>query len=386
MDKKEMLAKLGGNLISHEIGLREDLMSYQKGKYAYVMAKNGIFKVYRQDAILNCDLLAPTKENTSIPLIEEITQPYQYLLPKIPFEIYINVLDFFKTVYDKDKTEASVMVYYNLYSEGEIEIPSHLQELADKGLDIVGKWYVYAPVQRNSGALTDFKDDELDAYLREKTCKVIEIHSHHTMDAFWSSTDNANQKENMFYGVFGKINTEDKFLLKAVANNGKIYDKLDVTELFEFPHIKIKTNTSIQDSEKFGDVLDTSEGEEEILVKYEGAFKRLNNFKSTWLEQHTPQKYTAPLTQYGKGYTGKSNTGKGAWYDEPFVNPSYRDKNLPSPNRHRERFLDEEEIFGMDFDNENSLVDLTDVSNDINDTFKMSIGDYVANKFNHKKS
>lgn len=326
--KNDLLNKLGSQLITHEFGLREDLMSYEKGKYVYAMFKNGVYKIYRQDSVVNFDLVAPVKEGKKIPMLPTLDKNYEYILPKIPFQIYINILDFFKTVYAKDKTEASVMVYYNLYEEDEIEIPTHLQARAEKGLDIMGKWYVYAPVQRNSSALTDFKNDELDEYLRTKCCKVIETHSHHTMGAFWSATDNANQKENMFYGVFGKINTEDKFLLKLVANDGVVYDKLDVSDLFEFPQVKVDTKIQIENSSTYGDIFEASVEEEEVIYEnYKGVFKQLNQFKPSWLEQHSVQRYVAPVKQYGtsfknSGVHGHSNGSR--WYDKPMNKPTPR--------------------------------------------------------------
>ena len=33
----------------------------------------------------------------------------------------------------------------------------------------------------------------------------MDIHSHNTMGAFWSGTDNADEKETRLFGVLGKI-------------------------------------------------------------------------------------------------------------------------------------------------------------------------------------
>lgn len=272
------------NLVKYEVDLRDDLFSYEKGKPHYVMVQNGIFKITRNDAILNKVRLADLTTDFKIPLLKSVEEGFEYILPKIPFKHYLNILDFFKAVHEKDRTEASCMIYYN-HTEEDLVIPEEFKETAEKGLVVDGKWLVYAPIQVNSSGLTDFTGDALDSWLRDNSTKVIECHSHHTMDAFWSGTDNANQKENMFYGVFGHINTEDKFLLKAIANDGKLFNHLDVTTLFEFPHVLL--TKEVQDlPEDLESAID--ERNSRKLVKYTGKFNRLDNFHKGWLEQHTP--------------------------------------------------------------------------------------------------
>lgn len=271
------------NLVKHEIGLREDKMSYEKGKPHFVMGGNGVFKVLRKDAILNKVQVAKLTSSFKIPLLQDISEEFEYILPKIPFKHYINILDFFKAVYEKDGTEASCMIYYN-QTEEEIEIPTEYATLAEKGLDIDGKWLIYAPKQVNTATLTDFRGDLFDEWLRANYTKVIECHSHNVMNSFWSGTDNSNQKENMYYGVFGKITTEDTFLLKAVANDGKIYDNLPVDSLFEFPKVKLTKEIVGVDTDSDTPLADLGQPE---LVTYKGSFNRLNKFKPSWIEQHT---------------------------------------------------------------------------------------------------
>ena len=271
------------NLVKHEIGLREDKMSYEKGKPHFVMAGNGIFKVLRKDAILNKVKIAGLTSSFKVPLLQDISEDFEYILPKIPFKHYINILDFFKAVYEKDGTEASCMIYYNQTDE-EIEVPTEFTTLAEKGLDIDGKWLIYAPKQVNTATLTDFRNDGFDEWLRTKYTKVIECHSHNVMNSFWSGTDNSNQKENMFYGVFGKITTLDTFLLKAVANDGKIYDNLPVDSLFEFPKVKVTKELIGFDADIDADIVDLGQPE---LETYKGAFNQINKFKPSWIEQHS---------------------------------------------------------------------------------------------------
>lgn len=323
------------NLISYEFGVKENLLDYKNGKPHYTMTADGIYKISRKDALVNFVKLAEQTSDFKIPFLSDLStkeQPFEYILPKIPFKHYINILDFFKTVHEKDKTEASCMIYYNLENVP-LEIPDEFKVHAEKGLDQDGQWLVYAPIQRNSSGLTDFADDGFDNWLRLNFTKVIECHSHHTMNAFWSGTDMANQKENMFYGVFGHINTQDKFLLKAVANDGVMYNELPVTTLFEFPHVKVATKVEVTGVDV--SLLQSAiTPEEDIEIPYVGAFNRLNQFKESWIEQHSPSIPTAITT----GYTLGNGLGKSRFDDEDyFLNGFNKEglggKNLPKPRR-----------------------------------------------------
>jgi len=113
----------------------------------------------------------------------------QLKVPKIPKKIYYQILAFFQDIASTmGNSEAFIQVYF------------------DK---TINKYVCNVPEQTVSGASVLYDAtknlNELD---RSRYVFVFEIHSHNSMSAFWSGTDNADEKETKFYGVFGKVNEE----------------------------------------------------------------------------------------------------------------------------------------------------------------------------------
>lgn len=135
-------------------------------------------------------------------------------VPKIPQEIYYQILAFFRDIADTmGNAEAFIQVYY----------------------DVKDRQYVcHVPEQEVAGASVSYDATEnLNNKDRERYISVFEIHSHNTMGAFWSGTDDADEKETKFYGVFGKIKDEtieEKFRFMVM---GKQVD-LKKEHIFDF--------------------------------------------------------------------------------------------------------------------------------------------------------
>lgn len=122
------------------------------------------------------------------------------MTPKIPKQVYNRVKHFFKSVWQSERTESSCMLFYGRLPK---EIPEAYKEEVRQFSHRVGQWLIYVPKQQNTPVLTDFRADTLHEWLRQQTTLVAECHSHHSMSAFWSSTDNQHQKEFIYYIVCG---------------------------------------------------------------------------------------------------------------------------------------------------------------------------------------
>jgi len=138
-----------------------------------------------------------------------------FKLPKIPFKILQECLIFFWSVYVCKKTEAIAQIFYNK-EEGEYE--------------------VYFPLQYTSSAGVEFERD-LRRETDENLIQVMEIHSHARFSAFWSGTDNSDEKAHRLYGVVGNIPEfyyDNKHIMVRGATGG-YHVRVALGDVFEFP-------------------------------------------------------------------------------------------------------------------------------------------------------
>jgi hypothetical protein len=276
-----------------------------------VVAGNGIFRVVKTPVALFKSKISDIPAGSKIPGLQDMTEGPELLIPKIPLKYLIMVLTFYKDVHAKDKTEASALFFWN---HNEEELPKKYTDNTEvKGLIEDGQLVIYCPQQKNSGTLSQFGDDGMVNYLREHCTPLCETHSHHTMDAFWSGTDDANENMTQFYGVWGKINDEQpKFLFRWVCGDKKV--NIDASVLFDIPQVEIKTTTvttfPVEDMEPV--VLEQVKHE-----TFKGPWQRIEA-PEDWMGQHS-KSYYAGTTYKGKtGGTGTPSTGRAgyAWHDD----------------------------------------------------------------------
>ena len=142
------------------------------------------------------------------------------------------------------------------------------------------------------------------------------------MGAFFSGTDDANENNNQFYAVWGKVDKDIPQMAFRYVN-GKEKVEVDPTILFEWPTVKQKVTKVTQIEETVvGDVSmlegDFEEGTyvetpevEEYEVYIEGPFKQIE-YPEDWMPQHSNSvpKYGNYANGYYGGYYGGYNSGK----------------------------------------------------------------------------
>jgi hypothetical protein len=213
------------------------------------------------------------------------------------------VLTFYRDVYDKDKTEASALFFWN---HDNVNLPTEYTDKSEvKGLIQDGQLIIYCPQQKNSGTLSEFGEDGMVNYLREHCTPLCETHSHHTMDAFWSGTDDANENMTQFYGVWGKIKDEQpKFLFRWVCGGKRV--NLDASILFDIPQIETKTITTTQ-------VIKTIPGQEPVVTETATEKVVHESFKGPWERVEAPDDWMPQHRKSwggGTGYNYNANKGK----------------------------------------------------------------------------
>ncbi len=113
---------------------------------------------------------------------EDIRAEFKMALPKIPAHIFSKVMGFFKSISDELNYEVLVHIIYDTEET---------------------EYIIKVPKQRISEASVNSETDEPypDRYIH-----VMDFHSHNTMPAVFSGTDNADEKETRLYAVAGRFN------------------------------------------------------------------------------------------------------------------------------------------------------------------------------------
>lgn len=128
---------------------------------------------------------------------------FEWYLPKIDRAIYEKIDKLFRKISEIYNTEALVHLYYLPdLKRYEIEIPSQVVS--------------HAAVQE-----TDFPFETTERF------RVMDLHSHGTINAFFSGTDNRDEKGNRLFGVFGgyrhsEPNKPSDFVFRA-GTGGKYF-------------------------------------------------------------------------------------------------------------------------------------------------------------------
>lgn len=115
-------------------------------------------------------------------IFAEVKETVSYVTPKIPENLFMMVQSFFKAIYDEHKSEACVLLYHNLTT---------------------AEWLFTVPDQKVSGGGVDYDEgrglkiiNEAGQILDEVPegfTKLGSIHSHASMGAFHSGTDDGDE-------------------------------------------------------------------------------------------------------------------------------------------------------------------------------------------------
>lgn len=113
---------------------------------------------------------------------EDIQAEFKMALPKIPAHIFSKVMGFFKSISDELHYEVLVHILYDTEEK---------------------EYIIKVPKQRISEASVNSETDEP---YPDRCIHVMDFHSHNTMPAVFSETDNADEKETRLYAVAGRFN------------------------------------------------------------------------------------------------------------------------------------------------------------------------------------
>lgn len=184
---------------------------HKKGFPFYEVYSDGIYVGINNGVMVAKQRLLEYKEG-KFPLVQEGETGFKLQIPKIPFKYWEMIWSFYRDVNKNYGTEATVLLYWDF---GKYKnVPKELEEDYGDGIYKEGKLILYVPQQRNYGGLTEYNGDEMRKWLGENTSVILDTHSHNSMNAFFSATDDANEKNYQLYAVYGKVGEENQFVMR----------------------------------------------------------------------------------------------------------------------------------------------------------------------------
>lgn len=200
------------SLISYYWKIKDFLDSRKKG-ISYVASSDGNIYEVRDSAIGRMVAKPP-----SIPTLDELKEGFQFKLPKVPVRLLHQTYSLFK--YFNDLADVEVM----------------LQLFFDKDTN---NYFLECPYQTVSKVKVNSTEDP--SFLGRNSLRYIQVaqmHSHNSMSAYFSETDDRDEKAFMIYGVLGLLHTEQptcRFRVKA--NDTSLYINID--QIFDGTNLKI---------------------------------------------------------------------------------------------------------------------------------------------------
>lgn len=175
---------------------------------SYVLTGGGAVEIYRTR------LYTSVRKVTDVPGLPSVPEGITLNLPKLPWEILQQTVAFFR----------AVCVRYKGGTEAIVQIAHHAGEQ---------RYEIRVPKQEVSGARVSH--ESASNTLEEGWTWVMDIHSHGSMSAFWSGTDDADEKRgNRLYGVIGEV-AKPQPTMRFRTWNGSNFIDLTVEQLFDLP-------------------------------------------------------------------------------------------------------------------------------------------------------
>lgn len=160
----------------------------------------------------------------------------------IPREAIERVIDFYRYICEKTGDEAQANFYINENELENIETKSGaiINIHNEPNIFVYDDIVLHFPYQINSAGQTTVEDELYDA-LKDQMVPWIETHSHNTMRAFRSATDEANSYNDGIQLVFGKVTSDTIDFHSWVTIRNKQFDDFSVDELnhlIDFPKLE----------------------------------------------------------------------------------------------------------------------------------------------------
>lgn len=199
------------SLIGYHIAQTLPLPPYAATAYEYILAANGVF-LRAQNPHLTALIPVQSFPFTPIRGLCDLQPQITLHHPRLPYDLLTTTLADARTHRNPSGHLIEVLYFFTLE---QAETPTH-QFSVIKPAQTAG----VAHVTHTHTALTP-----TDAIL-------LELHTHGTMNAFWSGTDNRDEQGFCFYAVVGRLNQEHPTIRLRVGIYGYFWE-VPLSTLFD---------------------------------------------------------------------------------------------------------------------------------------------------------
>ena len=179
-------------------------------KLAYGIYKNGLWRRIKTPLGHFTHKVKDLPENLGLKKDCEVAFEKDMDIPHIPYTIYYEILEFYRKIYKEIKSEVYTCIVWN-------------RETKD--------FFIHVPKQTVSGAEVKF-ENEASLFNDPNFVPYCDIHSHNTMNAFFSAGDVKDEVSGRYYGVIGNIDHEIAKHVFKVSYDRQFVD-LNATEIFD---------------------------------------------------------------------------------------------------------------------------------------------------------
>jgi PRTRC genetic system protein A len=190
-------------LVEHYI---ENIPEDCSKKIIYVLKGDGVWQVRKN----NIGTFTVQVAVANIPgLKKDFKETWELNVPLIPLSLLESAISFFREIYKQHGTEAHVQFFYNVNTE---------------------EYILHCPKQEVSPGSVRYERDK--NFEKPHLIFVLEMHSHGSMGAFFSGTDDKDEKDDRFYGVVGKVGQFQPEMKFRLSVGGHKFD-LEVGDIFD---------------------------------------------------------------------------------------------------------------------------------------------------------
>lgn len=227
---------------------KEDELHSRGNVVAFVLDGKG-WLVSRRSSLF--EGLVRVKEVEGVPVLKEAV----YFIPsKLPAELMDKVVEFFRLVYRKQKSEAAGLLLY----------------CGDSSMPAADRWQFVVPDQVVGGASADYHGDKalLDPFLSKGYQLAGTIHSHGSMSAFHSGTDHKDEEK--FDGLHitvGKVDNPGlpEFAV-SIISEGKRFKFDSICDVVDYRKGDVSVPTEWMDAVREKVYLPAIDSKKEVLA------------------------------------------------------------------------------------------------------------------------
>lgn len=186
--------------------------------YDYVLAAQGLIKRLETPHASADLLLYPIAERLyGLNLQSYPLEPLRFKLPRIPEPLLLETL-----ADARRELGLEVMYHFRLTPSG---------------------WQATRPQQEQHRAYVGYQTGDAGGV-------ILDLHSHHTMPAYFSPTDDADEQEGRFYGVMGRLDLPTPHLTLRLGFYGQWLTNVPALTLFEGlgPFVETYTAPDIEET------------------------------------------------------------------------------------------------------------------------------------------